>query len=100
MVGVRLGIVALLCLFVLVQGGPAGQATSELPLKHTYPAHEKELVSNRGLVAGRLREGGLAGEKHPPQKKNDMAWIALKDQKNKTDQGTWFLVGGAPSPHA
>ncbi|XP_039219370.1 cocaine- and amphetamine-regulated transcript protein-like [Crotalus tigris] len=46
MVGVRLGIVALLCLFVLVQG----QATSELPLKHTYPAHEKELVSNRGLL--------------------------------------------------
>lgn len=75
MVGVRLGIVALLCLFVLVQGEPDGQAASELPLKHTYPAHEKELVSNRGSLAGRLQEGASRGE-HPPPKKR-MTWHGL-----------------------
>ncbi|KAM3825136.1 cocaine- and amphetamine-regulated transcript protein-like [Vipera latastei] len=55
MVGVRLGIVALLCLFVLVQGEPDGQAASELPLKHTYPAHEKELLDELQEVLEKLQ---------------------------------------------
>lgn len=67
MIGVRLGTVALLCLFFLVRGVPADQGTSQLPLKHTYPAHEKELVSNRGPVAGRIA-GELRGR---TPKKND-----------------------------
>uniref|UniRef100_A0A8C5WNB5 Cocaine- and amphetamine-regulated transcript protein n=1 Tax=Laticauda laticaudata TaxID=8630 RepID=A0A8C5WNB5_LATLA len=55
MIRVRLGIMALLCLFFLVRGEPADQGTSEWPLKHTYPAHEKELLDELQEVLEKLQ---------------------------------------------
>ncbi|XP_070587560.1 cocaine- and amphetamine-regulated transcript protein-like [Erythrolamprus reginae] len=52
MIGVRLATVALLCLFFLVWGEPDGQGTS---LKHTYPAHEKELLDELQEVLDKLQ---------------------------------------------
>ncbi|XP_025022986.1 cocaine- and amphetamine-regulated transcript protein-like [Python bivittatus] len=53
---VRWSTVALLfCLFLLAQGEPAGQALQELPLKHTYPVHEKELLEELQEVLEKLQ---------------------------------------------